>query len=321
MNWFRRAISATLGVEPAPPSAALVGKLPTEPDFVRLGGRSACIEVFDAWLVHAAAPLCAAASVGSLRNLAFCFCLPKHSRALVGVLEPSQDSRGREFPVAVLLECNLEHWRTRLGELWQSAEPFRSAAQALILELGESSTSDIREQLSELPGLPTPEVSSYEDARLTSGENAGAFLRRTIGSSAAHNLFYAVSTLEAAFAEPKPAAGLAIDCPVRDANDTATWLQLASQLSLQSKLVPSALFSAEPARLVISAETPLPQLLRALVEPGPAREQLWPLTASDPTALEHARATLSPIVPELMSEQRDLTLDALAQRLTRTARA
>jgi type VI secretion system protein ImpM len=299
------------------PMAALLGKLPGRPDFVREACPGPCADALDAWLVEAAAPLSAAGALPQLGSVSFCYCVRNRSRALLGVLAPSRDSAGRAFPVAVFCECNFSAWRPRLGELFLCSQDFLAAAGALICALPDLDGSCTRQRLRELPQLPNPEMRNQ--SRLALPARAGSFLRRVVGFDPPDGHFYALSTLLAAFADAAHPTGLALDCPVRDECDAAGWLELAARLSLRAGNGPSCLFAPAPARLLLSVSEPIPELLRALADPSYVCAQVWPLSTTSRDAIECARAALSPLLPELASEQRDIDLHKLAERLARTS--
>ena len=87
--------------ESQPLSAALLGKLPCQADFVREGFRGAASDVLDAFLVQATPFLHQSVGVQQLPRLLLCQCLPKQAQGLVGVCAPSCDAAGRDFPVVI----------------------------------------------------------------------------------------------------------------------------------------------------------------------------------------------------------------------------
>jgi type VI secretion system protein ImpM len=294
--------------------AALLGKFPGRPDFVREACRGPCADALDAWLVKAAAPLCAAGALPQLGSVSFCYCARNGSHALLGVLAPSSDSAGRAFPVAVFRACSLAAWRSRLSELLLGSQDFLAAARALIRALPELNGSCVRQLLRELPELPSP--ASHNPALQA---RAGSFLQRVVGLDPPDGHFYALATVLAAFADATRPVGPALDCPVHDELDAARWLELAARLSPRSSTSPSFLFVPTPARFLLSVSEPVPELLRALADRSYACQHLWPLATVNRDAIECARAALSPVLPELVSAQRDIDLHELAERLARAS--
>jgi type VI secretion system ImpM family protein len=312
MNWpWRRTPSLQ-------PTAALLGKLPSRPDFVREAAQGRAADALDAWLVQAA-PLLHAADGTGVSHLPVCWFghwTPKQTSALVGVLGPSRDSAGREFPVAVFREFALGDRRKHFAALLSEHAGFLDAAQTLLAALPNLSLDEIRARLVSLP-IPVqgtaPEIEPLQ---------AGSRLQHLFETDPPGSLFYALSTFVSAFAGADATTQLAVDCPVRDAADARVWLALAAQLSVQNPACPSFLFAPEPARLLISVAAPGAELLCALAQPGFNGVRVWPLTTAHQPAIEHARNTLLPMLPELATEHgSSLSVRELGERLARAGAA
>jgi len=83
------------------PLAGFFGKLPATGDFVWRGLPAAFRKPWDAWLTRHIAPLQREGTSfpeGGLR-----FRLPSGGRLAAGVITPSEDSAGRQFPLSLLL--------------------------------------------------------------------------------------------------------------------------------------------------------------------------------------------------------------------------
>jgi type VI secretion system protein ImpM len=306
------------------PTAALLGKLPIRPDFVREGCRGGSADALDAWLVQAATQLHAqggpgpALGVDDLPVSWFCHCAPKQAHGLIGVLGPSRDSAGRAFPVAVFREFALSDWRKRLPGLLSEYRAFLDAGQTLLAALPTLSLEEIRARLA---ALPEP-AARAADPRGLELLRAGPLLQRLFGTHPPGTLFYALSTFVSAFAEADASTQLALECPVRDDNDARGWLELAAQLGPRSGSCPSFLLAREPARLFLSVAAPSAELLCALAQPDFKGASVWPLTTAHLPAIEHARSALMPVLPELAAEHGpSLSLRELGERLARAGAA
>lgn len=87
----------------------IVGKLPSDPEFLHLGGAQASHTVAD-WL-HAQVQ-----ELGRKRSEAFGFALNMGERRVFGTVQPSADSVGRAFPCACFVECSAaENWEQQLA--------------------------------------------------------------------------------------------------------------------------------------------------------------------------------------------------------------
>ncbi|MFZ1346545.1 MAG: type VI secretion system-associated protein TagF [Tabrizicola sp.] len=132
----------------ARPVAGFFGKLPATGDFVWRGLPDAFRKHWDAWLTRHIAPLQRAGHSfpeGHLR-----FRLPSGGRLAAGVILPSQDSAGRQFPLSLLLIAN--------GDMSQAQiDPWCDAALQLSPEA--LSPDDLWQVLDALPA-PTPQGSA-----------------------------------------------------------------------------------------------------------------------------------------------------------------
>jgi type VI secretion system protein ImpM len=304
------------------PRAALLGKLPMRPDFVREACPGGSADALDAWLVQAATQLHGQTGrcIDDLPVSWFCHCAPKQAHGLIGVLAPSRDSAGRAFPVAVFREFALSDWRKRLPGLLAEHRAFLDAAQTLLAAVPTLSLEEIRARLAALPE-PAPRAAEA-DVRGSEPLRAGPLLQRLFGTHPPGTLFYALSTFTSAFAEADASTQLALECPVRDEDDARGWLELAAQLGPRSRSCPSFLLAREPARLFLSVAAPGVELLAALAQPDFTGTSIWPLTTAHLPAIEHARSALLPVLPELAADHGpSLSLRELGERLSRAGAA
>lgn len=124
------------------PVAGFFGKLSATGDFVWRGLPDAFRKHWDAWLTRHIAPLQRhghSFPAGRLR-----FRLPSGGRLAVGVILPSQDSAGRQFPLSLLLIANGDMTQAQI-DLWCDA--------ALLLCPETLSPDDLWHALD---GLPAP---------------------------------------------------------------------------------------------------------------------------------------------------------------------
>ena len=132
----------------ARPVAGFFGKLPATGDFVWRGLPDAFRKHWDAWLTRHIAPRPRAGPrvpAGPHR-----WRLPSGGRLAAGVILPSQDSAGRQFPLSLLLIAN--------GDMSQAQiDPWCDAALQLSPEA--LSPDDLWQVLDALPA-PTPQGSA-----------------------------------------------------------------------------------------------------------------------------------------------------------------
>jgi type VI secretion system ImpM family protein len=290
--------------ETQPLSAALLGKLPCQADFVREGFRGAASDALDAFLVQATPSLHHGVGVPKLPRVLLFQCLPKQAQGLIGVCAPSTDAAGRDFPVVIAHAFDRALWRTRLGEIFWSFGAFLDDAGDLVTRLPDLTLSDVRGELGAL---------SDERAEPGSGSPppAAAFDRTFAGDSAVQS--YALYAFASAFAAGQP--GLTLDCPASDASLVRLWLELATRLSDATGTTICATYAPSVQRLLISINGWTPSLLRALADPSFVGDQVWPLTTELPEARDNARIALQEAAPAL-ARLRGLSLSDLCQQLT-----
>jgi len=294
--------------ESQPLSAALLGKLPCQADFVREGFRGAASDVLDAFLVQATPSLHQSVGVPKLPRVWFFQSLPKQAQGLIGVCAPSQDAAGRDFPVVIAHAFDRALWRSKLGEIFWSFGAFLSDADQLITRLPDLTLSDVRGELTDLadgqaePGQGSPPPAAAFD--------------RTFGGDAAVQS-YALYAFASAFAAGQP--GLTLDCPANDAPLARLWLELATRVAEATGTTLCALYAPGASRLFISVSGWTPSLLRALADPSFVGDQVWPLTTELPEARDNARAALQEAAPAL-ARPRSLSLNDLCEQLAKVAK-
>ena len=295
--------------ETQPLTAALLGKLPCQADFVHEGFRGAAGDVLDAFLVQATPTLHQSVGVPSLPRAQLFQCLPKQAQGLIGLCAPSQDAAGRDFPVVVAHAFDRALWRARLGEIFWSFGPFLHGADDLVSRLPDLTLSDVRGELSALGGEPV-------EPGQGSPPPAAAF-DRTFGGDAAVQS-YALYAFASAFAAGQP--GLTLDCPAGDAPLARLWLELATRVAEATGTTICALYAPPEGRLLISVNGWTPSLLRALADPGFVGDQVWPLTTELAEARDNARHALQEASPAL-ARPRGLPLAELCEQLARVAKS
>lgn len=303
--------------EAAPPSAAVLGKLPCRPDFVREGWQDPACEAFDRFLVQASPLLHETGGVARLPELLVLQCLPKQAHGLLGVVTPSHDAAGREFPCGVL--CGFERGARgvaprELGGLWWKRGAFIEAAQAL---LERAPTLDIAELRAELPELPCNDEEPGAGPDMTSSE-ADNFRWTLFGEAGELEACYALYAFASAFAAAQP--GLSVMCPAPDELTARVWLELAAQAAARTDQGLCALYAPEKAWLSIAISAWSPAQLCALADPAYSHETVWPLSTPSAESRELARDALLTSSPRL-AQLRSFPVAELADALARCSLA
>jgi type VI secretion system ImpM family protein len=122
---------------------ALIGKMPTFPEYLRVGATDPLVSAFDIWLAQGMDKLMsqrheqwhAQYATGAVHGFVFHSHSADRKRLLVGAVGPSSDTAGRTFPLAVAapVECapELVQWPELLPLL---LEPFWLEASEVLLE-------------------------------------------------------------------------------------------------------------------------------------------------------------------------------------------
>jgi type VI secretion system ImpM family protein len=287
----------------------MLGKLPSQPDFVREGAQGELADVLDHWLVCALPHLHAAGGVERMPALSFCLCDAQREHALLGVCAPSRDAAAREFPAAIFRTLELAAL-TPLSAAGERGRAFLRAAAALLDTLPDLSREALREALTELPEV---ETSGSEDA--LESFDCASFFASVSRIEPTFESFYGLYAFVNGLA-PSLGAGPALICPVGGEQDVRAWLEIARCVCARTRRTPSYLHAPERGRLLVCSSSLSPELLRALADPRFTSDRVWPLTTESPSAREHARAELLEAVPELAAPS-NLRLNALAERLAK----
>jgi type VI secretion system ImpM family protein len=282
--------------------AALFGKVPVRPDFVRERFAGPAAQRLDAWLIKAMETLAAAKLTLPPVMVRFLFAAHEEQALIVGVLSPSRDQVGRDFPICVFSSLPLARADGQLTGLPVACAGFFDAAEALI---GEAPALRESELLAALDAIPLPDVNALpaasEQARnALRATEATDFVRRTLGDPASSAPYYGLHTFVTACggAPGRPIATV-LDCPLRGDVDLMAWLELAER-ALQGRTAASAFWIQAPSPRLLVSLGPIPtQLLHFMSDPGLSSARLWPLSTTRADVADQVRATLAPELPAL----------------------
>ena len=302
---------------------SLLGKLPAQPDFVRIHYSGRAAAELDQWLVQAVEQL----HLGKVELSApvrFAFCAARAQNVLFGVLAPSRDQGGRSFPVAVFDSLPLAAVLGRLAACMIAHEPFMGGAEAVIREAQALPPGAALG--GPLEGLHAPDAAALATVQTALEGNlraasAAQFLERAFGPFEQGMHFYACFALLTAAAPVRAQApdkpGTVLDCGLRDAFDRAALVELVTRvLSRWRTAVPSCFWVEQPEpRLLLSLGPPPADVLRALADADYRPARLWPLVTGRVAAIERARTALEPAMAgsSTAGESLDALLDALGR--------
>jgi type VI secretion system protein ImpM len=275
--------------------AALFGKIPARPDFVRERFAGAAAQRLDQWLVRSVETMLAARGTFPPVMLRYAFSSPDTASFVLGVLSPSRDQVGRDFPVTVFCSVTAASIVPSLVGVPLAFAPFFDAAEALIREVPALEAPEILARLEQLPvvdsgALPDAAQRALEALR---GSDAREHLQRVLGDADGSAPAYAYYTASAAVNATTPSNAVVLDCPIAIDVDLLAWLKLAHALNGGREPI-SFFWTEEPEpRLLISLGTPSTQVLSFVANRAHTSARLWPLTTSRADVAEQVRGSIA----------------------------
>ena len=307
---------------PGPASgAALFGKIPAKPDFVRerCGDRAA--QRFDQWLVKAIETMQSARASLPPVMVRYAFCAEEERTWVLGVLSPSKDQVGRDFPVSVFCRVPVSEGDDQLPSLPLAGDAFLDAAEALIREVPALRAEEVTAQLDQLqpPDAASLGVASARIAQALRESDAREFAERTLGSADGSGPAYGYYTFVTAARNAAAGSATVLDCPIQIDVDLFAWLALAERLLSGRGIARSFFWTEEPtARLLLAFGSCSPQILHFLSDPAHSSARLWPLVTSRSEVAEQVRASFAPNMPSL-ERGGNASIDQLIEGLRRSA--
>lgn len=301
----------------APPASGvgLYGKLPVQADFVRLNAGGFASAGFDQWLEDGVGALAGARATPSESLVAFFAYSPGFPNACLGMLGPSRDKVGRQFPVALFVY--LDPAMTALAPFVGSAlGGFLFQAQATVSGLPASESSVTAEALAALapPDLPSQLAAAEEAGRQLTQTRLDETLDVVFGNADPPAREHALATCLAACATARgrfpEKAAITLELPAADDRARDFWLAfIAAALSWNSG-APSWLWDDRADRLLLALGPPHPNLFLALAVPDWAGARHWVIrpqlpetapTAALPSGVQQALATADATVAHLLA--------------------
>lgn len=274
----------------------LLGKLPQEADFVREGGAGPALLALDRFLVSSIEALNGARASHCASAVRFAVAVPEAGAHVVGVLVPSHDQVGREFPLAVctvvtpLRSFPLATLPLAAGEFFDGAEEVAIALASG--SHGREERQDLLQGIAPIAGAAFAQAEAAVQQALER-DSVADFLGRTFGeqgnvhAQARYGFYTLLSAAQAAQAEASQRGGTVLDCPIAIDVDLIAWLALVEQLVGSCPLDCFWIEAAEP-RLLLTVNGPSPQVIRYLADPAVSGPRLWPLRTTSAPALDYA---------------------------------
>jgi type VI secretion system ImpM family protein len=312
----------------AKPELSVLGKIPSEPDFVRGGNVGATGQRFFRWLGDAVAEQTMAGHRELLQQ-PMGFLVHTESGSALGVMVASRDRVGRSFPLVLMSEHAPRLSGAGYVRIPASADRWLQLGCARLTQhvANTSSLDALRSDLADLSvhpdfvswsgvgstnaGLDVPLDSPQVRARVDT--HAEVWHQSLFGASDSWaRAAYAYDTLGKAVRsslrlishmELTPQATCVVDCPITHAGDVFLWLRLV-QACRREVIVPPSLFWTLPApthatseatsgRLLVSLGPPPIELFGYLLGLHQKSAKFWPLRTDNPSLLAQARAAVA----------------------------
>ena len=302
-------------------SAGAFGKIPSQGDFLRVGGTPPAVQALDQWLQEGLEGIRRGGAALPEGPLSFLFRGAGVRECLIGVLARSGDSVGRSFPLAVYGVVDGASLASRFPLVPVACARFLGAATKIVQSTAGLTSADLAAQVAALPAPTETDVSVADDLRklaLMQGRSHEVLEQAFAGapSGASYYAFRTfLSACEPARGQETDRPGVTLACPVTSELDRLTWLELAARLLRWQKGPPTLLWSdPPPSRVLVSIGPAPPSLLVYWVKPDPSATKLWPLTSDRPDAIMQAHQALRP--PHRAALESDLELERFLASLS-----
>ena len=273
------------------------GKIPSYPEFIRVGHAGPTDRSFERWMQMANDQLARAAVSLGTTPLGFCYRDEDANSLLIGVLVGSRDKVGRKFPLAVYCEYGVGE-KTAVSLL---AEAFRPALTHLSM-LAMTAMETSKESLKSAVGR----VEKPGGTMIRAGREATAEALRTVQvEQVLSRIFvdpseraYGINVLQRACEQSRrdgPTRPTSIDATVTSDVELSFWLAAAeSQLPKHGPL--SAFWDVSSQRVIVIPGAPDSKLLVALASPHSTDSKVWRTETSSESSRSSAREKLDPEV-------------------------
>jgi type VI secretion system protein ImpM len=281
-------------------SVALLGKAPCQGDFIRWNAADPVSAQFHKWLEEGHEAVRRANLTLSAEPICFVYSAAGGRQALLGMMAPSSDKVGRQFPLTVYVPVDLGPISGNAATLYGSHQAFFDGARQLLADAAKLSADELAKRVEALGAHASGDSVAAETYRrrvlaspasamtaLFSGDGAPAFTK-----------YYAFRTFMMACAaergkEPsKP--GVTLDCPFPEAVGPYPWVELARRMLQWRAMTPALFWHLGPTpRLLVSLGPPSSTLLMHLAKADHSSMKLWPLRTKATNAIETAKQALT----------------------------
>jgi type VI secretion system ImpM family protein len=295
-----------------------VGKLPSQPDFVRQNIGERIGSELDQWLVRSASNLQLAKVEWPTSMVRFVFSSKDCTSVAIGVAKSSQDQVGRSFPLVVYTSIPLHDAIADFNVLPLSHAEFLGEAEDLLAESAQLSAEALRSRVLALPTPREPMLTAAAERcrQLLHAAPAHELLTRLFPAHTPDAHLYGLLTFRTATdaqrAGPPASAPTVLACPIAIDVDLLAWLELARRCLGWRQACPSFAWVEEPTpRLLLAVGHAGDQLMHFLADPRHGSARLWPLTTDRGEAFSRARDLLGPALAPALTRAAPASIDEL----------
>ncbi|MCR9166378.1 MAG: type VI secretion system-associated protein TagF [Nannocystaceae bacterium] len=293
------------------------GKIPSYPEFVRIGSAGPTDRAFEKWLQMANDQLARADVKLSSTPIGFAFRDEKADSLLIGVLVGSRDKVGRTFPLAVYCEYGVVS-STVLSLL---AEAFRPALTQLSMLAMTALETDREGLKSASERVEVPRGKTIRD-----GRDATAEALRTIPVEQVlarmfvdeNDRAYGINVIQRACGQTVrdgPARPTCFDATVTSDMELC-FAFAAAESQLPETMGPiSAFWDVSSQRVVVVPGVPDSKLLVSIAAPHSQNQKIWKTETSSESSRKRAWEKVSDPVKELLKEPGEASIQQLLDRM------
>jgi len=301
------------------------GKIPSYPEFVRVGTAGPTDRAFERWLQMANDQLARADVKLSPNPLGFCFRDEAAASLLLGVIVGSRDKVGRNFPLAVYCEYGV----TKDTSVTHLAEAFRPALTQLSM-LAMTALETTRESLKSAVGrVEKPGGSTIREGR----EASAKAMREVAVEQILTRMFvdpaeraYGINVMQRACEQSRrdgPSRPTCIDATVTSDVELTFWLAGTEALLPASQGPVSAFWDVGSQRVIVVPGTPDSKILVAMAAPHAQDPKIWRTETSSESSRKAAWDKLDEPVRAMLEAPGEASvqefLDVLGTANPRTA--
>ncbi|MGH1346941.1 MAG: type VI secretion system-associated protein TagF [Nannocystales bacterium] len=286
------------------------GKIPSYPEFIRIGSSGATDRSFERWLQMANDQLARAAVKLSSTPLGFCYRDEDAHSLLIGVIVGSRDKVGRNFPLAVYCEYGVVE-TTAVSLLAEAFRPALTQLSMLAMTALETSRDSLK---SAVARVQKPGGSTIKEGRATSAEAL-----RTVGvEQVLSRIFvdpaeraYGINVLQRACEQSRrdgPGRPTAIDATVTSDVELSFWTAAVEARLPKSQGPVSAFWDVASQRVLVIPGAPDSKLLVSMAAPHSQNQKIWRTETSSESSRKSAWEKLDEPVRNALREPGEMSI-------------